>query len=247
MSFTYAEMLVKNTTTDNEGDEKQHVDVWNEDDVKPGSTHTESDITSKLKNLANDNHDEHQNEKYQNENQNEIRDESSVKPRHHGRRRDPTTTESESKYSKERFYSWNEFEHRRGLRLKDICTFTHAYDGIFLVESDFGKYEWSQKDNAMAPFNGTFLQWCYFRKVYDNFDCVGKRSIRDMCCVPDAPPVSIPKPPMSRRYGGRRRNNRRPNNPNNYGNNNNYGRGNHHRYNNNNERRNRYEDFPSLA
>jgi hypothetical protein len=143
---------------------------------------------------------------------------------------------SEDKYSSERFFSWNEFEHRRSLRLKDICTFTHAYDGIFLVESDFGKYEWSQKDNAMVPFNGTFLQWCYFRKVYDNFECIGKRTIRDMCNLSEGPAVSIPKPPMARRprrrnnnnrYGDRDRNDRygRYNNNNNNNNNNNSGGG----------------------
>ena len=255
--LTYAQMLLKTDTTEStsnawtEDDDKKPTsttdvstrgsgNAWTEDDndnKKPTST---TDVSTRGSSNAWTEDEETTTsstsptitEEHTSVNQKSI----NQKLRNLAQSRPPPT--AESKYSKERFYSWNEFDHRRALRLKDICTFTRANDGIFLVESDFGKYEWSRNDNSMTPFNGTFLQWCYFRKVFENYECVGKRTIRDMCCSPDTPPVSIPKPPMSNQRRSRRR--RRPYddyNNNNYRNQNNY---NNNNYNNNNYNNNNY-------
>lgn len=126
-------------------------------------------------------------------------------------RQQPRRRSREDKYGSERFHSWGD-QHTKQLRLQDYCTFRHAEDGIFHVQSDFGSYEWSQRENAMVPFNGTFVQWCHFRNVLNKldsgFDGDQWLSRISLMCGDDVL-LQTPPPRWSRNRRGGGRSNRR--------------------------------------
>lgn len=188
-TLSYARML------STEGSDNVTSDVWNEGNTSSTTT-TPQQIPVTV--IRDDDVSGGQQQQQYNR-----REQYTEQPRRHNNR------SREDKYSSERFHSWSD-QHSKPLRLQDYCTFRHADDGIFHVQSDFGSYEWSQRDNAMVPFNGTFVQWCHFRNVLNKLDAgfEGDQWLSriNLMCGDD---VLLQTPPPRWSRGGYRRNNNR--------------------------------------
>lgn len=87
---------------------------------------------------------------------------------------------SPKKFSYEYFYRHCE-QHVKNISKHGVCVFiTNPDSTMYLLLTDFGKYEWNTESDRLIPFSGTYKQWCKFHH-FKRGKCIGFHKISTIC------------------------------------------------------------------